>query len=281
MVKKLYKHELASLFPWFALMSGIIIAAGVIARILFEVPTFHERLPELLSGMVAAFKTTAPGLCAVAVIAAFIVGFILLIVRFYNHMLSYQGYLTMSLPVTVSTHIWCKLLCALLLSLMLVVSTVIAGFILTIGYWKTEWVKAIAWFFSSAWQEFLLADLGTKLNIVLFAIEGLLAVIFAPISQMLYIYACLALGQLFGKNRIVGSVVFYFGLNFAVSILQSVGYVVVMFVGAMLSNMMTDEGGAMFIGHLTLGGAALLQIAISVACFLITKYMFQKRLNLE
>ena len=147
---------------------------------------------------------------------------------------------------------------------------------ITMGDLFTELIKAATYLIKEIYQE-----LGNHL--VFYVLEFVLLLLVLAFAQMLLIYACITVGQLFKKNRVAASVGVYFGYYFATQILGTVVAIVV----AVTPDEVWEKIGTYFVEHINwcmhgvFGGYILLSIAMSVVYFAVAHAIIRKRLNLE
>ena len=108
------------------------------------------------------------------------------------------------------------------------------------------------------------------------------AILFWSVVPLLLIYLCMAIGQLFGKWRILASIGCYFILMILLQIVLIVGIVLV--AGAAVavspSPYVADISGFAFLNGL-FGVLDVIGIAGFAALFAITNFIFKRHLNLE
>ncbi len=142
MVKKLLKHEFAALgrvlFPLYA----ILVAMGVLTRLL-QLVEFDSTLYD------TAYNSTL-SVFVIACITAAILTWVMCVTRYYRHLFTTEGYLSFTLPVTPAQHIGVKLVTAIVFELVAVIAIVFAvtialDFDLTIEIVKAGvyWIKEI------------------------------------------------------------------------------------------------------------------------------------------
>lgn len=186
--------------------------------------------------------------------------FIIALWRFYSNLLRDEGYLAHTLPVSIDSHIWSKLIvgtvwciaafAVILGSLVLCLSTL--GEIRTL---YSEVLKIIPQF--NAWD----------------VLQLILMMVVSIINTFLNVYAAMAIGQLFGKHKIMGSILAYIGLSFVFTILTSLS--ILIFGDTLITTL--ENGSYGFI----LNGSTILMVLQSVVYYVITRYFMGKKLNLE
>lgn len=200
--------------------------------------------------------------------------YILIIHRFYMSFFTDEAYLTFTLPVTMDCHLMIKIVSMFVWNVATLVVTILGALIifggLTIGY--TEQVQEAFSYFSYIkeilqmhWQS-ASDNLGAQL--VVTVLNGLTEYIF----QSLLIYFSITLGcMLFKKHRLLGAILSFFVINTLESWIRSI-----------FQSLITGFG-------MTSGAVYLLQMIFSIvfmivgmiALYLSTRYILQKKLNLD
>lgn len=269
MVKKLFKHEFAaflrSMFPvWIALL-GVSLLGRLIQ--LFENDTTVYNV--IFTSSIVAY--------VLAIIVSFVLCTIFAIVRFHKNLFSYEGYLTFTLPVTNNQHITVKLLTAVLFEFINVIMVLISVFIITLGDVFKEIVKAGIYLVGMA-----IDKMGFHTGF--YAFEVILLIISAAIMEFLLFYACISLGQMSNKNRTMVAVGIYFGYYFATQIISTVimSVIVASYEYLHLEKIFEYISAHPFSSaHIIIWCMILGVLIISSVYFLITRYVLNKKLNLE
>ena len=208
------------------------------------------------------------------IVAINITVYVLIIHRFYTSFFTDEAYLTFTLPVTMDCHLMIKIVSMFFWNIAALIATVIGSLIifggLTIGY--TEQVQEVFAYFSNI-IEFLQMNsqntsdhIGTQL--VVTVLNGLTSYIF----QSLLLYFSITLGcMLFKKHRLLGVLV---GM-FAVSTLESTVFSIIESI--VCSFNMSAEAEYLF----TTCVSVVVMIVGTVALYLGTRYILQKKLNLD
>ena len=236
--------------------------------------TMTEQVQNLLHGI----PTVLMGLLYFAVmVAAFVVTAVIQLQRFYKNLLGDEGYLMFTLPVTVSQHIWSKLIIAVVMDVISVIAAPLSIAILGAGLGT---LYGVGEFFADMWNMFV-----SDANNLFYTIELVLWLLVGGAVFTLFIYLCIALGHLAKKHRVLMAVVWYFVLS---TVLQFLFVFFVMGVGILpldgfwitLENFLRGIGPVASI-HV---GMALLCIGTAVpgaVFFLAIRHILKNRLNLE
>ena len=146
--------------------------------------------------------------------------------------------------------------------------------VITAGDVFAEVLKAIAYL----WKLFY-GELGADLPF--YVVEAVLFLVVATFNTLLLFYACLAVGQLTNKNRILLSVGAYFGYYFATQIfgtvLLAVGYATSL-IGEIETFFLYHTREAI---HWLLCGFTVWYALLGVAYAFIVRHILQHKLNLE
>lgn len=260
MFGKLLKHEFKSISKWYLglllVTTLVAVATGNSLKNFFDqssATSFTEssyQLGRFMSNDVV-FLLLLVTLFAL-IISVTIASYAVIIRRFFTNLFSRQGYLTMTLPVSLHHILLSKLLVALLL------------FFLTYGVFFLIILAFVLPYTS-------LAD-------ILYAITELLREIYrsnqitlpiilvssgiGTIQSILTMYLAMALGQLFTNHRILMSFVSYFGISILIELLYF-----------SLLNMQVDNHY-----FIVLMG---INTVISLIAYFVTHYTIKHKLNLE
>lgn len=269
MVKKLFKHEFLAWLRVMPLIWGITLAVAGLHRIvrLFEVDTTYYAI---VSG-------SAMFMYIVALMACFAAPVIFGVVRFYRNLFTGEGYLTLTLPVTTESHLWVKTLTATAFSVASVLVAALSVPVITAGELLVEIWKAGAYIVKIIPNEYMGHFVGYCLEILLLCIVG-------TYFMHTYYDTCICIGQCAKKNRVLAALGVYFGVYVATQILGTV----------MLVVLIAMEEAGMFYGiaeyiednildflHILFCGSTVLAAVGSGICWLISRFVLRRKLNLE
>lgn len=275
MVKKLFKYEiiyyLRTLMPFELVLLGM--------SLLIRISQFFEG-EEKIYGIMNGFSIFG---YVMAIIVCFVLLFIVSITRFYKNLFKNEGYLMFTLPVTASEHLWVKVLTAILFGILTVINVAISIMVATAGELCGEIFKAAAYLIKDA-----AAQIGTA-NLIFYIIEYVLLLMIASATGYMLYYACISVGQLARKNRVLAAVGVYFGYSAVMQLLSSILMTVF---SAFFANTDFIDNIELIIGNLTqnqvyllIHGVMLLAMAFSAVgfaiYFLVSKYVISNKLNLE
>lgn len=269
MVKKLFKHEINAYLRIMLPVYGCLMIVAILGRFiqLFET------------------DTTAYGIINGSSIFAYVVGVLICfgfstifsVVRFYKNLFTGEGYLTFTLPATPTQHLLVKLLTSLLFGFTSTIVVIISFMAITAGDVFNEVIKALAYM-----AKIYIPKIG--FHIWFYLLEAvILLILMASFGCLLY-YTCISIGQLSKKNRVLCAVGVYIGYYFITQILGTIFMVVMTFIATTpfmeaIIEFATNHTYAFV--HIILCVLIIFTAVISLVCFIITRYIMTKKLNLE
>ena len=270
MLKKLYKYELFSLFKTLLPVYLAILGLSVLSRL-------SRLFKDSENVFISLWQRLSTSLYAVSVSCVFIIGIVIVVVRFYKSLLSKQGYLTFSLPFKNSEHIKCKLFCGVFVIIFNFAVTLCSFFIMGTG---TAFQKKFFETISVIWKASV-KEAGTGF-ITLFTLLTVLLFIVAVFEKLLMFYTSMAIGQQF-KNRIIASVVAYFCIYAALQVVAFMLIFVFSVAGSAIGfdiifKSVENSGKALLT---VLGLVTAYETLLSFAYYFVTRYFLVKKLNLE
>lgn len=210
----------------------------------------------------------------VVIMSMFIMPVVLVVARFYKNLLTDEGYLSFTIPVTAGQHIISKWIAAVVWTICTYLVMLLSVVLLFLGKYDLGQMWKMA-------MDFL--DISPK-YITLFWVMIFTMLVGVASGTLMY-FASMALGQLSSKHKILGGIVAYFLLNTVVQMLTSG----LMFMIQTLAPTWMDRINAGLEGNATVSEfvivflllVCVLYILLGVAYFFITKYVLEKKLNLE
>lgn len=269
MVNVLLKHELKAYLRTIIPMNVILIAVALLSRIIQIFDNNSDTYNIVFGSSIFVF--------CVGIIVSLVLTFIFSIKRFYTNLFTAEGYLTLTLPVTSTTHILTKVIVATLSIITSFIMIAVSVCVITFGDVCIEIFKAVAWLFKELFET-------TNLHSILYIIEFIILFIVSIMVSFLLFYACIALGQRAKKNRVAAAVGIYFAYYFIIQIISTI-----------LMTLLTSfymylplEQIAEFVDkypqasvHIFLCLLIIGQSIIGAIYFLITRHTINKKLNLE
>lgn len=274
MLRKLLKHEFRAtgriMLPMIAILLATSVAANLSLRYLMDSRAW--------------FLTMVGGLLMMALVVAIIgvcvVSFVLMIQRFYKNLLQDEGYVMLTLPVSIHQHIWSKLIVSsvwfIVTALAVILACCITAFDLTV-------VKEILWGLGRVFEELRKVQAYYALNGTAIAVELIVLVFLGLVAMCLQFYAALAAGHSLPSHKMAWSVVWYFGLQF---VFQLIGVCVIQILdqvdffnwGIFYPEIHLDVMAGIHIG---MGLLILGTVIYGAVFYAITTFFLKKRLNLE
>ena len=269
MVKKLFKHEIKAYLRTIIPMHLILIAVALLSRIIQIFDDNSDTFNTVFGSSVIVF--------VIGAIVCLVLTFIFGIKRFYSNMFTYEGYLTLTLPVTSTAHIFVKAVIATLSAITSFIMIAISVCVITFGDVCVELFNAAGWILKMFYKE-----LG--FNSVFYIIECVVLYILSIMMGYLLLYACIAIGQRAKKNRVAAAVGVYFAYYFIVQILGTCLIVIInnYYMYLPIENIIKFiENNPEATVHIFLCAAILWQAILGTIYFIVTRYTINKKLNLE
>jgi hypothetical protein len=260
MLGKLIKYEFQATGRICLPLFGALIVVAAISR-LFS--SLHFETPTAIGIAISV----------IMIIASFVVVLILTLNRFYKNLLTNEGYLMLTLPVTTDSLIWSKLIVAFVWNILSLAAAFLAIVIMTITDLNFADISAAL--------TLALHTAGiTQAQFSLFIVEFIVLFIVALPSGIMVLYACMASSQLVNKHRVLFSFGAYIVLSIVGQTLSSVA--ALLFLPKRMSfyvnpNMSEVVG----LVNTTIIFNIAFSLITSVVLYVFTRYMLKRRLNLE
>ena len=276
MLRKLLKHEFRAtgriMLPLFLIVLGTAVGANLSVRVLMET---SNKVLNILGGLlIAAFAVAIFGVC--------IMSMVVMVRRFYKNLLQDEGYVMMTLPVSVHQHIWSKLIVSAVWFALTIVVVCLAACIVA---FDVGFVQELVRGFRELFRE-----ISQYLN-AYYAINGtvivleFLAICFVGCCVMcLQFYASLAIGHSFPNHKMAWSVGWFFIIQFAVQFLG--GTLIALLDESWFHHLLlgwTDgwQISGMAAMHLSMAVMILGELVYGAVFYFLTTYFLKRRLNLE
>lgn len=264
MVKKLFKHEFLAWLRIMAIVWVVMLTVAVANRVyqLFENASNAYMVVFVLG--IVAFVLTLTVCMSICEIFG--------VVRFYKNLFTGEGYLSFTLPVSTSAHIWVK---ALTFAAMMLLTLLVAGLSVLIvcsNEVMVEVYKAAA---------YLLAKLPAEArgHLTGYGIEMIVLLLTGCVFGPMLFYACICIGQLFRKHRVLGAIGVYFGYYYICQIFTSVLSFSLSFLEIEWLEKLETFPFGLF--HGILCGLVVWNVLAGTVYFLICRHITTKKLNLE
>lgn len=260
MLRKVFKYDIKSSSKYFIPLYLGYLAFTLFSKIMLELPNNGGFLISTICGI--SLITYGISLIAVAIMTQ-----VFIIMHFYKTFITSEGYLTFTLPVKPTTLINSKVLVGFLWNVISVIVILLSFGIFAAGH-------GLSAFFSEL--GYLCANF--PINFIGFLIEGMLLVIVSVISEPLLFYASMAIGQLFSKHKLLGSVIAYFVISFVTQIIAVVA-IFVLGLGTYTITSFYLSGNTLVHGYMIF--LLVLQTLLTVGYYFVTYYFISRKLNLE
>ncbi|CUH93210.1 hypothetical protein [Herbinix luporum] len=264
MLRKLIKHDLIATGRYLLPLYGIMLVLSLVNRILSAI--------DIYAGYFEIIKILMMFAYGISVVASIIVTFVFMILRFYKNLLTDEGYLMFTLPAKPSQLINSKLLVSLLWNIMSIIVVICSLLILFLTSKRIDLIHStLDNIFTSLKSEF-----GTN-RTTLIMIELILLVIISIIQQTLLIYVSIAIGHLVNGHKVLASFVAYFAIN---TILQTV-MTAILLIGGYVTDVADININIIDLPQYAIAFSLIVSSIFSTLYYLITNYIFNKKLNLE
>jgi len=266
MLGKLLKFEMKATARILLPLYPLVIILALVNKLLFSL----LKQDNIVTTIISSISITA---YIISTLVIFALTFIIMIQRFYKNLLKEEGYLSFTLPVTTTQHILSKLLVSSFWNVCAGIVTLISILIIIPSY---GFVSEITTSFSDI-SAVVKENVGVGLGIL---IAGTILLLFISIfTSTLTVYASMAIGHLADKARVLFSFLAYFGIYIVNQTISSIIFAVIgLGNNEFFSVNDTVPKNFMYIVFFT---SIILSVIIGVACFITTKLILDKKLNLE
>ena len=274
MLSKLLKHEFRAtgrvMLPLYLILLVTSVGANFSTRGLLE--TDNKFLDVLGVLLVAAFAIAIVGVCVMSMVV--------MVQRFYKNLLQDEGYVMMTLPVSVHQQVWSKLIVSAVWFALTLVVVCLACFIMA---FNVGFVRQIAAGFQELFQE-ICSNLSAyyAINGTAVIAEFLVMCFLGCCAMCLQFYAALAIGHSFANHKMAWSVLWFFIIQFVMQFLSGMGIVLLdeSWIHRLLLGW-TENISGMAATHLGMVTLILGEVAVGAIFYFLTTYFLKKRLNLE
>lgn len=270
MLWKLMKYEFRATARLFLPLYLAVIMLGLLASFSLGMTTNQSEFLKVL-GVLCII------LFGIMLYAMVLLSVILMLVRFYRNLMTDEGYLMFTLPVSVSQLIFSKLIVSLVWFVGSALVAVLAIYPMTVNpiitgeFNGTSLIKTVV--------ENLLTSLPVDAHTrTLLIVEGASLTVLSVIAFCLMSYAAISVGQSFRKNKVLLSIVFLFVFNMVSQIFYQT-----LQVGMSLRlkyRIVTNFWGMPEVQQMLLG-SILVSLVLCVGYYFLTHYMLKRRLNLQ
>lgn len=269
MLKKLLKYEFIATGRIFLPLYGALIIVAFLQKMFIDF-NFGNMKNISLNIIIGAI----PLLFSALIIAVVVATFIMMIMRFYKNLLSNEGYMMFTLPVSVSKLIWSKLIVIFIWIILSGIVGALSFCIILLGINDFAMMFGnIGIFFAKMSEQSLWMPM----------FEFIILMMAVIVSFILSVYLSMAVGQLSDKHRILCSIGAYIGLNIIIN-----NIIMAAVIGVAGSNVGEAVYKSIFYNlneiqafNIVMIGFIVLYIVLCVAYFIATKVLLTKKLNLE
>ena len=274
MLRKLLKHEFRATGRVMLPLFGLLLLASVGANLSIR------GMLDSSSSFLTTIGTILIMLFTIAIIAVGIMALVVMVSRFYKNLLQDEGYVMMTLPVSIHQQVWSKL----------IVSTVwFAATVLVIILACCITAFDIR-FMGELWREMKnivhaviqYNHMDVVFNGAVFAVELLLLCVLGSVSFCLRAYSAMAIGFSRPNHKGLFSVAAYIGIGVVLQILG--GIVISLLNDSWFHRLLLgwEPNVSVVAGmHLGMWLLILLEIIYAAVFYFLTVYFLQKHLNLE
>lgn len=260
MLAKLLKHDIKKTSRSLVVYYGILLLLAIGTRLLEWLSSIFKPVGSLYALIIFAF--------VLALIGIFFYTFALSIISFYKEFIKDEGYLMHTLPVSKNQLVGSKLLTAIIAMIVTFVLSILA---LGIAFYTPHCLDEVI----ATLQALIQKQLGVSFELVM--IGFLLYMLLSYIYQILFFYLSIALGQTRSANKLMYSVVFGIALNVVIQIIMTLMLLAIsLFEPAVLGSELTVEA----FGWVMIP-STIMTLALAVAFFFATGYIFKRKLNME
>ncbi len=289
MLGKLIKHDFRALSrTLFPLQVGIL-GGGLVATLFM---TINMRLSVLPADIINPnFKMILTGLTTMLLViiglciaASALVTLLLVCIQFYRNLMSSQGYLTFTLPVTTGRILWSKLITGMIWVAINAVVVIVTVLIFAVfGTASSGFANPRALdFLREGFAAFSALGAYAPVGTTLIVLEGIVYTVVALATSLLQAYFAIAIGGRATKHRLLASVGMYIALSMGMSMISTF----LTLTGALwpsvaiLSAAAAETMTLRFV-HFVIIGGSVLNAAFGVLFFIFARLLMKNKLNLQ
>lgn len=276
MLGKLFKHEMRALTKVLLPVNVLLLLITGIGSLTLRSFNFNPENSNAVSQMLLTLFITSYFVSLVCVTCG---AFIYMFVRYYKTMYSDEGYLTNTLPLGTHTLIIGKTLASSLWLFITYSVTFLSVILLVYGQLNSATRGEIYVEFLNLIEEY---NRYAPVSFGPLMILALLIYLASMVYSVLFMFASMAIGQLFHKHKIIGSIVAYFGLNMVVQIISTIAMVFSGMFGYMSADgsfATPDSIISYFYSAYAING--IIVVVLGAACYYISYVLTKKKLNLD
>lgn len=258
MLKKLLKHEWIATGRKYGLFYMVLAAVTLFTMLIRLIDTDNVILSGLQNFLIGIYVITLIGVLFCSIGYA--------VVRFYQNMVSGEGYLTFTLPATVKQLVGAKVIVAMvwqLITIAFVVLSALGVFVLGHMEWSTltDTILGVNEMYKGVIPAFLVM------------------ITCSMFFQLLVCYLAISIGQLFTGNKVVGSIVGYCIVYFVTEMIMLAGVILIsVIVGVDDINAYANSAKGM---PMLLLVVSAMMLAFGLIEYFLTTRILAKKLNLN
>lgn len=271
MLGKLIKHEFKATARIYLPFFIMLFLFTVVNRVFMQMNSGLEYSPQRMIP-----QTILMLLYVLAVVIVLVLTLGVTVQRFYKNLMTDEGYLMFTLPVTQDQLILSKLIVAFIWNIF---STVIAMFSFLGLFMDGKTFQVFTKMFGELWQTAAENQVNLTWLAILFSITFLVGLV----SGILQLYASIVIGCTSSRHKILLGLGVYLGFNV---VSQIVGSLMLPFTSNWLVTISTQKGGptpvqtAEFFQMMLLFGIVI-AVVFSAVYYIVTRMMLKRKLNLE
>ena len=265
---KIIKYEFRSMFRLFIPLWLGILALSLVNRFTLNLQFDGNSLTGFFSGLVMF-------LYVMGIMAVLVVAFIFVILRFYKGVLKEEGYLTMTLPVSLDSVLWGKAIAGWVLMVLTILVCIASVCILVLGNFVQRVILVMTW-------ERMVELTGSAAPLALIVVQLVLAALVSTLYNILFLYLAMAIGHLAQKHRVGMSVLAYVVMSTVLSTAYNT-FLTPVALNFMMGYDFAGRTNAQIVA-LASNGLWIYLATVVAACavfYFPTRYILQKKLNLE
>ena len=271
MLGKLMKHELRATSRTMLPLLLLTLLLSVFVRIAVAVMPRTDRTDSPIVGILYGLLITA---FVVALIGTAVFSVVLMVMRFHKNLMTDEGYLMFTLPVSVHQLLWSKLFVSMLWFIAVFCVDALA---ILISIYENGMFAGLPEFVRNVFDSL---NRYYTINGLLYMLEILGVLLVSMVTACLLFYAPIAIGNSFATHKTLLSVVFYFVIQTVLQIVSLFGISTsVRTVGPMLPSSFLESTITM--SHILLLSVLAYALVVGAILYIITWFMLRKRLNLQ
>lgn len=273
MLGKLLKHELFATGKILLPLNILLILATLFGKVLISLSVFPKGELSPISSVILVLLLTV---YILILIALSVITTIYIVVRYYKTMFSREGYLTFTLPVSTNSILNAKTIVSSFWYFITTCNTVISVLLLLSGVIKKA-DQGHTFTYATAENAFF-KSFGIHFSTL--TIAFLILAVVSSIYSVLFIFACINIGQLFSKYRIVAAVLTYVVITF---ILQIITFVITFSSQAAFINSSSTNSPQDVFHYITdiMVGSCIMYFVLGIIFYVVSSYILSKKVNIE